>query len=41
MAVIVEGVRTPVGRFGGILKDFQAYELGSIVIRGLLKKISH
>jgi len=39
MAVIVEGVRTPVGRFGGILKDFQAYELGSIVIKGLLKKL--
>ncbi len=39
MAVIVEGVRTPVGRFGGILKDFQAYELGSVVIRGLLKKL--
>lgn len=40
MAVIVDGVRTPVGRFGGILKDFQAYELGSIVIRGLLKKLA-
>ncbi|TDA30806.1 MAG: acetyl-CoA C-acyltransferase [Archaeoglobi archaeon] len=40
MAVIVEGVRTPVGRFGGILKDFQAYELGSIVVRGLLKKLA-
>lgn len=39
MAVIVDGVRTPVGRFGGILKDFQAYELGAIVMKGLLKKL--
>ncbi|MEM4689481.1 MAG: acetyl-CoA C-acyltransferase, partial [Archaeoglobaceae archaeon] len=39
MAVIIGGVRTPVGRFGGILKDFQAYELGAIAIKGLLKKL--
>ncbi len=39
MAVIVGAVRTPVGRFGGSLKDLQAYELGTIAIRGLLKKL--
>jgi len=38
-AVIVGGVRTPVGRFGGSLKDVHAYELGAIAIRGLLKKL--
>ncbi len=37
-AVIVDGVRTPVGRFGGSLKDLQAYELGAIAIRALMKK---
>jgi len=39
MAVIVGAVRTPVGRFGGSLKDLTAYELGSIAIKGLLKKL--
>ncbi|WP_456330717.1 thiolase family protein [Archaeoglobus sp.] len=39
MAVIVGAVRTPVGRFGGSLKDLAAYELGSIAIKGLLEKI--
>ncbi len=37
-AVIVDGVRTPVGRFGGSLKDLQAYELGAIAIKALMKK---
>jgi acetyl-CoA C-acetyltransferase len=36
-AVIVEAIRTPVGRFGGSLRDLQAYELGAIAIKGLLK----
>ena len=36
--VIVDGVRTPVGRFGGSLKDLKAYELGAIAIRALMKK---
>ncbi|MET1124095.1 MAG: acetyl-CoA C-acetyltransferase [Archaeoglobaceae archaeon] len=39
MAVIVGAVRTPVGRFGGSLKDLQAYELAAVAIRGLLKKL--
>ncbi len=38
-AVIVGAVRTPVGKFGGSLKDLKAYELGSVAIRGLLKKM--
>jgi acetyl-CoA C-acetyltransferase len=38
-AVIVGAIRTPVGKFGGALKDSQAYELGAIAIKGLLKKI--
>ncbi len=40
MVVIVDGVRTPVGRFGGSLASLKAYELGSIAIRGLLKKLN-
>ena len=39
MVVIVDGVRTPVGRFGGSLASLKAYELGSIAIKGLLKKL--
>ena len=37
--VIVGAVRTPVGKFGGSLKDLQAYELGKVAIRGLLKEL--
>lgn len=36
--VLVEGVRTAIGSFNGSLKGFQAYELGSFVIKGLLEK---
>lgn len=36
--VIVSGVRTPIGRFGGGLKDVSAVELGSIVIREAVKR---
>ena len=32
-AVIVSAVRTPVGKFGGALKDIPAYQLGSIAIK--------
>ncbi len=31
--VVVNGVRTPVGKFGGGLKDFSPSDLGSLVIR--------
>src|SRR4030042_5287229 len=37
-AVIVSGVRTAIGNFGGALQDITAVKLGSIVIQGALKK---
>ncbi len=37
-AVIVSGARTPVGAFGGGLKDVNSVQLGSIVIREALKR---
>jgi acetyl-CoA C-acetyltransferase len=36
--VIVAAVRTPIGSFGGALKDFTAPRLGAIAIRGALEK---
>ncbi|MGC8658407.1 MAG: thiolase family protein [Desulfomonilaceae bacterium] len=36
--VIVAGVRTPVGRYMGVLKDVQAYELGALVINEVIKR---
>ncbi|MDR3333095.1 MAG: thiolase family protein [Synergistaceae bacterium] len=36
--VVVEAVRTAVGKLGGALKDVQAEELASIVINGLVDK---
>jgi acetyl-CoA C-acetyltransferase len=37
-AVIVSGVRTAIGNYGGSLQDVPATKLGSIVIQGTLKK---
>ncbi|HID44087.1 MAG TPA: acetyl-CoA C-acetyltransferase [Archaeoglobaceae archaeon] len=37
--VVAGAVRTPVGKFGGALKDVSAQELGAIAIKGLLKKL--
>jgi len=37
-AVIVSGVRTAIGNYGGSLQDVPASRLGSIVIQGALKK---
>ena len=37
-AVIVSGVRTAIGTFGGTLKDTPATELGRVVIRGALER---
>ncbi len=37
-AVIVSAVRTPVGKFGGSLKDIPAYELGALTIREAVKR---
>ena len=37
-AVIVSAVRTPVGSFGGSLKDISAAQLGAIVIKEAVKR---
>src|SRR5882724_4219978 len=36
--VIVSAVRTPIGSFGGSLKDFSAVQLGAIAIKGAVEK---
>jgi 3-oxoadipyl-CoA thiolase len=36
--VIVDAVRTPIGRYGGALKDVRPDDLGAIVIRQLLER---
>lgn len=36
--VIVSGVRTAIGRFGGALKDVEAWELGAVCIREALER---
>ena len=38
--VIVSAVRTPIGSWGGSLKDFSATKLGAIAIKGALDKIN-
>ena len=38
--VIIDGVRTAIGKFNGSLKDFGATDLAAIVIKGLLDKTS-
>jgi acetyl-CoA C-acetyltransferase len=38
-SVIVSAVRTPFGRLGGGLKDYEATELGAIAIRAALERI--
>ena len=37
--VIVSGVRTPVGAFGGSLKETTVVQLGSLVLKETLKKV--
>lgn len=37
--VIIDGIRTAIGNFNGSLKDFEAHDLGGIVIKGLLEKV--
>jgi acetyl-CoA C-acetyltransferase len=36
--VVIDGVRTPVGNFGGALKDITAQELGRMVVKELLER---
>ncbi len=38
-AVIVSAVRTPFGKLGGALKDYQAPELGAIAIRAAIDRV--
>ena len=37
-AVICEPLRTPVGRYGGTLRELRAHELGALVVRALLER---
>jgi len=37
-AVIVQALRTPIGRYGGALKDVRPDDLGALVIRALVEK---
>ncbi|MGH3154205.1 MAG: acetyl-CoA C-acyltransferase, partial [Streptosporangiaceae bacterium] len=36
--VICEPVRTPIGRYGGVLRPLSAAELGEAALRGLLDR---
>lgn len=36
--VIVEGIRTPIGNFGGALRDVSAVQLGSLMVHEVLRK---
>jgi acetyl-CoA C-acetyltransferase len=36
--VVVSAGRTPMGRFGGTLKDMLVYDLGAVAISGVLKR---
>lgn len=38
--VIVSAVRTPIGSWGGSLKDFSATQLGALAIKGALERIN-
>ena len=37
-AVIIAGVRTPIGKFQGALSGFSATQLGAIVVREVVKR---
>src|SRR5699024_5715749 len=37
-AVIVDALRTPVGRYKGVLKDVRPDDLGAIVLKGLIER---
>ncbi len=37
-AVIITGVRTPIGKFQGGLQDFSAPQLGAIAVREAVKR---
>lgn len=35
---IVDGIRTPIGRYGGALKDFKAADLGSLLVKQMMDR---
>jgi acetyl-CoA acyltransferase len=37
-AFICDAIRTPIGRFGGALKDVRADDLGAIPLRALMQR---
>ena len=37
-AIIIDAVRTPVGKYGGVLRDVRPDDLGSIVIKALIDR---
>ena len=37
--VMVSAVRTPFGRYGGSLKDYDYFDLGAIPIKEVLKRV--
>ena len=39
--VIVNAVRTPFGRYGGSLREFEYFDLGAIPMRGVLNGVNH
>ncbi|HSO66686.1 MAG TPA: acetyl-CoA C-acyltransferase, partial [Desulfatirhabdiaceae bacterium] len=36
--VVIGAVRTPMGRFGGTIKDIPSYELGAVAIREAIRR---
>ncbi len=36
--VVISGVRTPVGRYMGTLKEVAAYDLGALVLNEAIKR---
>ena len=38
--VVVSAVRTPFGKFGGVLRDIPSIELGAMVIREVLRRVN-
>ena len=36
--VIIDGARTPIGRFGGSLKDLVVWQMGAIAIKGIMAR---
>lgn len=35
---IIDAIRTPIGRYGGALKDYKATELGALLVKHILKR---